>query len=232
VIYRLLKNDGATRLLANPQLRATEGQTAQARFGDQVPVPVTVFSPIATGGLPQQPVTSFEYKDVGVNIDITPRVHHDGDVTLALKLEISSLGALFQNNPTFRQRTVTSMIRLRDGETNILAGLISDEERTTVVGLPGLSSVPVIGRLFSRNRKETTETDIVMTLTPRIVRRIPIREEDLRSFAVGGESSPLLFEVPAVPTLPAPAPARPEPPRIEPIRPPSPSPTPTPPPQR
>ena len=232
VIYRLLKNDGATRLLANPQLRATEGQTAQARFGDQVPVPVTVFSPIATGGLPQQPVTSFEYKDVGVNIDITPRVHHDGDVTLALKLEISSLGALFQNNPTFRQRTVTSMIRLRDGETNILAGLISDEERTTVVGLPGLSSVPVIGRLFSRNRKETTETDIVMTLTPRIVRRIPIREEDLRSFAVGGESSPLLFEVPAVPTLPAPAPARPEPPRIEPIRPPSPLPTPTPPPQR
>jgi general secretion pathway protein D len=98
------------------------------------------------------------------------------------------------------------------------------------VGLPGLSSVPVIGRIFSRNRKETTETDIVMTLTPRIVRRIPIREEDLRSFAVGGESSPLLFEVPAVPTVPAPA--RPEPPRIEPIRPPSPTPTPTPPPQR
>lgn len=230
VIYRLLKSDGATRLLANPQLRSTEGQTAQARFGDQVPVPVTVFTPFATGGIPQQPVTSFEYKNVGVNIDITPRVHHDGDVTLGLKLEVSSLGALFQNNPTFRNRTVTSMIRLRDGETNILAGLISDEERTSVVGLPGLASVPVIGRIFSRNRKETTETDIVMTLTPHIVRRTPLSEEDLRSFAVGGESSPLLFEVPAIPALPAPT--RPETPRIEPIRPPAPTPTPTPPPQR
>ena len=230
VIYRLLKTDGATRLLANPQLRATEGQTAQARFGDQVPVPVTQFVPIAGGGVATQPFTSFEYKDVGVNIDITPRVHHDGDVTLALKLEISSLGALFQNNPTFRNRTVTSMIRLRDGETNILAGLISDEERTSVVGLPGLASVPVLGRIFARNRKETSETDIVMTLTPRIVRRTPLSEEDLRSFAVGGESSPLLFEVPAIPTLPTPA--RPDPPRIEPIRPPSPTPTPTPVPER
>jgi general secretion pathway protein D len=228
VIYRLLKSDGATRLLANPQLRSTEGQTAQARFGDQVPVPVTVFTPIATGGIPQQPVTSFEYKNVGVNIDITPRVHHDNDVTLGLKLEISSLGPLFQNNPTFRNRTVSSMIRLRDGETNILAGLISDEERTSVVGLPGLAAVPVLGRIFSRNRKETTETDIVMTLTPRIVRRTPLSEEDLRSFAVGGESSPLLFEVPAIPTVPPPG--RAEPPRIEPIRPPAPSPTPTPPP--
>jgi general secretion pathway protein D len=230
VIYRLLKTDTSSRLIANPQLRTAEGQTAQARFGDQVPVPVTVFSPIATGGVAQQPVTSFEYKNVGVNIDITPRVHHDGDVTLGLKLEVSSLGALFQNNPTFRNRTVTSMIRLRDGETNILAGLISDEERTSVVGLPGLASVPVIGRIFSRNRKETTETDIVMTLTPRIVRRTPLSEEDLRSFAVGGESSPLLFEVPAIPSMQAPP--RAEPPRIEPILPPAPVPTPTPPPQQ
>jgi type II secretory pathway component GspD/PulD (secretin) len=231
VIYRLLKTDDATRLLANPQLRATEGQTAQARFGDQVPVPVTVFTPIAGGGLPQQPVTSFEYKNVGVNIDITPRVHHDGDVTLNLKVEVSSLGPLFQGNPTFRNRTVNSMIRLRDAETNILAGLISDEERTSVVGLPGLSAVPVLGRIFARNRKETAETDIVMTLTPHIVRRTPLSEEDLRSFAVGGDSSPLLFEVPAIPTVP-PA-VRPDaPPRIEPIRPPAPTPTPTPPPSR
>ncbi|HEX6068266.1 MAG TPA: secretin N-terminal domain-containing protein, partial [Longimicrobiaceae bacterium] len=161
VIYRLLKQDTSSRLLANPQLRTAEGQTAQARFGDQVPVPVTIFSPIATGGIPQQPVTSFEYKNVGVNIDITPRVHHDGEVTLALKLEISSLGPLFQNNPTFRSRTVNSTIRLRDGETNVLAGLISDEERTSLSGIPGLSDLPVIGRLFSSNRTEATQTDIV-----------------------------------------------------------------------
>src|SRR5262245_21057399 len=228
VIYRLLKTDGSTRLLANPQLRTTEGETAQARFGDQVPVPVTVFTPIAQGGVAQQPVTSFEYKSVGVNIDITPRVHHDSDVSLALKLEISSLGPLFQNNPTFRSRNVNSLLRLRDGETTILAGLIQEEERTSSVGLPGLGDVPILGKIFSRNRKEVVDTDIVMTLTPHVVRRASISEEDLRSFSLGGEASPLLFEVPGVPPIVPPA-ARPvEPLRPEPIRPPAPSPTPSP----
>jgi general secretion pathway protein D len=228
VLYRLLRTDSSTRLLANPQLRTSEGQTAQARFGDQVPVPVTVFTPIAQGGVPQQPVTSFEYKSIGVNIDITPRVHHDGDVTLNLKLDISSVGAPgFQNLPTFNSRTVNTVIRLRDGETNILAGLINDNERRSLNGLPGLSSVPVLGRVLSRNRTEVTETDIVMTLTPHIVRRPRLTEEDLRSFSLSGEVSPLLFEVPAIPALP-PATRTPEPPRIEPIRPPSPLPTPSP----
>jgi len=227
VIYRLLKTDTSSRLLANPQLRTAEGQTAQARFGDQVPVPVTVFSPIATGGVAQQPVTSFEYKNVGVNIDITPRVHHDGDVTLVLKLEVSSVGPLFQNNPTFRSRTVNTTIRLRDGETNVLAGLISDEERTSLTGLPGLASVPVLGRLFSRNRTEALETDIVMTLTPHIVRQTTLTEEDLRSFSVGTENSPLLFEVPSIPQVPPPV-RTPDAPRPEPIRPPVPIPSPSP----
>ena len=92
VIYRLLQSDSSTRILANPQLRSSEGQTAQARFGDQVPVPVTTFTPIAGGGINQQPITSFEYKNVGVNIDITPRVHHDGEITLQLKVDISAGG--------------------------------------------------------------------------------------------------------------------------------------------
>jgi general secretion pathway protein D len=228
VIYRLLQSDTSTRLLANPQLRTSEGMTAQARFGDQVPVPVTTFTAIATGGIAQQPITSFEYKNVGVNIDITPRVHHDGDVTLALKLDISAVGpAGYQGLPTFNSRTLTSVIRLRDGETNILAGLISDSERTSLSGVPGLASIPFLGRLFARNRKEVTETDIVMTLTPHVVSRPEIKEEELRSFLVGGENSPLLFEAPPS-TLPAGAPKS-EPPRVEPIRPPAPSPSPPPP---
>jgi general secretion pathway protein D len=231
VIYRLLKTDTSTRLLANPQLRTSDGQTAQARFGDQVPVPVTTFAPIATGGISQQPITSFEYKNVGVNIDITPRVHHDGDVTLALKLEVSAVGPLFQNLPTFNNRTVSSVIRLRDGETNILAGLISDTERQTITTIPGLGSIPVIGRIFSRNRTEAQETDIVMTLTPHIVRRTAFTVDDLRSFSLGGETSPLLFEIPGLPAGPG-APRAPEGQRPEPIRPPGlapvPSPSPTP----
>lgn len=225
VIYRLLQTDTATRLLANPQLRSSEGQTAQARFGDQVPVPVTTFAAIGGGGLPQQPVTSFEYKNVGVNIDITPRVHHDGEVSLQVKLEISAVGAPgFQGLPTFSSRTLSSVIRLKDGETNILAGLIRDDERTSLSGLPGLASVPILGRLFSRNRNEAQQTDIVMTLTPHVVRRPELTEEDLRSFLVGGEITPLLFEVP--PSAPPSAPPRPEPPRVEPIRPPTQAPPP------
>jgi general secretion pathway protein D len=228
-VLRLLETDSSTRLLANPQLRISEGQTAQARFGDQVPVPVTTFTAIATGGLPQQPITSFEYKNVGVNIDMTPRVHHDGEVTLQLKLDISAVGAPgYQGLPTFNSRTVNSTIRLRDGETNMLAGLILDNERRGLTGLPGVASIPFIGRLFARNRDEQQQTDIVMTLTPHVIRRTDIEERDLRSSLVGGEASPFLFEVPAQGPQAAPQ-ARPEP-RIEPIRPPSPPPTqPTPP---
>jgi len=221
-VVRLLETDTSTRLLANPQLRVSEGETAQARFGDQVPVPVTIFTAIATGGLAQQPITSFEYKNVGVNIDITPRTHHDGEVSLLLKLEISAVGAAgYQGLPTFNSRTVNSTIRLRDGETNLLAGLILDNERRGLTGLPGLASIPFIGRLFAKNKDEAQQTDIVMTLTPHVIRRTEINETDLRSFLVGGESSPFLFETPPATTPAAPAP-RPAEPRIEPIRPPAP----------
>jgi general secretion pathway protein D len=230
VIYRLMRFDQSTRLLANPQLRSTEGQTAQARFGDQVPVPVTTFAPIAQGGVSQQAITSFEYKNVGVNIDITPRVHHDGEVSLTLKLDISSVGQPgFQQLPTFNSRQVTTVIRLRDGETNILAGLISDSERQSMNGLPGLASLPLLGRLFARNHSDVNATDIVMTLTPHIVRRPELTEDDLRSFQVGGENAPLLFDSPAIaPIVPATSRPAAEPPRIEPIRPPTPGPSPSP----
>jgi general secretion pathway protein D len=231
VIYRLLRQDASTRLLANPQLRASEGQTAQARFGDQVPVPVTTFAPIAQGGITQQPITSFEYKNVGVNIDLTPRVHHDDDVTLTLKVDISAVGpAGYQGLPTFTSRQVNSTIRLRDGETNVLAGLISDAERHSLSGLPWLASVPVIGRLFARNKDEVAETDILLTLTPRVVRRSQLRAEDLRSFVLGaGDSgSPLLFEAPSLPGAPAGPGERGSAPRPEPIRPPAPAPAPSP----
>ena len=147
--YRLLKSDTNTRALANPQLRTAEGIPAQAKFGERVPVPVTVFSPIATGGVPQQPVTSFNYENIGVNIDITPRVHHNDDVSLALKVEVSNVsGEGFGGLPTFGNRFINTVIRLKDGETNMLAGLIRDDERDVLDGVPGLSDLPIIGRLF------------------------------------------------------------------------------------
>ena len=186
IYYRLLKTDTATRTLANPQLRTSEGLTATARFGDEVPVPVTTFAPIAAGGVNTQPITSFVYRTIGVNIDITPRTHHDDEVTLGLKISLTSLsGVGFANLPTFGNREISTTIRLKDGETNMLAGLIRDEERTVLNGVPGLSDIPLIGRLFASNHRETQQTDIILTLTPHIVRVLDLTEADLRPFRLG-----------------------------------------------
>src|SRR5204863_1316739 len=132
-----------------------EGMTASARFGEEVPVPTTTFAPIAAGGINTQPITSFTYRNVGVNIDITPRIHHDDEVSLALKVTLSNVaGTGFGGLPTFGNREISTTIRLKDGETNMLAGLIRDDERTVVSGVPGLSDIPMIGHLFANNHRE------------------------------------------------------------------------------
>ena len=208
--YRLLKNDTSTRTLANPQLRTTDGTAAQARFGEQVPVPVTTFAPIATGGTAQQPITSFNYQNIGVNIDITPRTHHDDDVSLNLKIAVTNIsGTGFGGLPTFGNREINTIIRLRDGETNMLAGLIRDDERQSLAGIPGLSDIPLIGRLFAHSLKSTDQTDIILTLTPHIIRVLDLTEVDLRAFRVGRDSFGPLTDLP----LPLEAPKPPEPPK-------------------
>jgi general secretion pathway protein D len=207
--YRLLKSDSATRVLANPQLRTTEGVAAQARFGERVPVPVTTFAPIAAGGVQTQPITSFNYENIGVNIDITPRTHHDDAVSLAVRVELSAIsGTGFGGLPTFGNRSINTVIRLKDGETNMLAGLIRDEERTSLSGIPGLSDIPVIGALFAFNHKESQETDIILTLTPRIVRVLNLSEADLAAFRVGRDSGAPIVDIPPLP-VPLPVPPRP-----------------------
>jgi general secretion pathway protein D len=231
--YRLLKSDANTRTLASPHIRTYDGLTAQARFGDQVPVPNVTFAPLATGGVNQQPITAFEYRNIGVNIDITPRMHHDDEVSLGVKLSVTSIGgAGYAGLPTFGNREISTTIRLHDGETNILAGLIRDDERTTLSGIPGLSDLPFVGRLFARNQKDTKQTDIILTLTPHIVRVLDISEADLRPFRIGrdtggalggdaqqiqmpprggGEQEPVL-PLPTAPPKPDPAVKEPPPP--------------------
>jgi general secretion pathway protein D len=237
IYYRLLKSDANTRTLANPQLRTSEGIAAQARFGERVPIPYTQFAPLAPGGVNQQPITSFVYENIGVNIDITPRTHHDDEVTLALKVTLSNVsGTGFGDLPTFGNREISTTIRLRDGETNMLAGLIRDEERSVMSGIPGLTDLPVIGPLFGNNRKETQQTDIVLTLTPHIVRVLDLSESDLRPFRLSDGGAPA--ELPAQPAAPprdreplsglgSPAPAQaPAPSFPQPLQPPGPFPQP------
>jgi general secretion pathway protein D len=229
LFYRLLKTDSNTRTLANPQLRTSEGIPAQARFGERVPVPVTQFAPLATGGTAQQPITSFNYENIGVNIDITPRTHHNDEVTLAIKVAVSSIsGTGFGGLPTFGNREINTVIRLRDGETNMLAGLIRDDERRVLDGIPWLSDLPLIGRLFARSRKETQETDIVLTLTPRIIRVLNLSDADLRPFRVDRNTvssaidSPRRIPLPP-PVAPAPAGLTPAAPVLPPTLAPAPS---------
>lgn len=209
--YRLLKTDTNTRTLANPQLRTAEGTAAQARFGERVPVPVTTFVPFAQGGATQQPITSFNYENIGVNIDITPRTHHDDEVTLSLKVSVQSIsGTGFGGLPTFGNREISTVIRLRDGETNMLAGLIRDDERKVLEGLPGLSDLPVIGRLFAHSRMENSQTDIILTLTPHIVRVLDLDESDLLAFRVGRDSGAATIQLPSLlpPFVPGDTPPR------------------------
>lgn len=226
LFYKLLKRDSDTRTLANPHLRTSEGLPAQARFGDRVPIPATTFSPIATGGVQQQPITSFNYADIGVNIDITPLTHHNGDVSLQLSIEVSNIsGTGFGGLPTIGNRSIETTIRLRDGETNILAGLIRDDERDTLEGIPGLSDLPVIGRLFARNTRETQETDIIVTLTPRIIRVLDLEERDIRAFRVERDTGSGLdirapLPAPATPGATLPRPVSPSDGRATPILPP------------
>jgi general secretion pathway protein D len=208
--YRLLKTDAHTRTLANPQLRTSDGSPAQARFGERVPIPSTTFAPLATGGAPQQPITTFLYENIGVNIDITPRTHHNDDVSLALTIAVTSIsGVGFANLPTFGNREIKTVIRLREGETNMLAGLIRDDERVTLAGIPGLSDIPVIGKLFAHNTKTVDQTDIILTLTPHIIRVLDLTEADLRPFRVGRDSLVPIAELPVI------EPPRPQPPKPE-----------------
>ena len=228
---RLIETHTNTRVLANPRIRTSGGVEASASFGERVPVPVTTFAPFAAGGVSQQPITSFNYETVGVNIEIMPRIHHDDRVSLEIEIEISNLtGSGYADVPTFGTRKIATTIRLMDGETTVLAGLIRDEEREELEGIPGLSDVPIIGRLFGRTRTETQETDIVLTLTPHILSGLELDEEDLLPFRVntnlasatpgGFTQPPLQDRLPPRGIGGDPA-MREAPPILEPIRPPA-----------
>ncbi len=179
-ILRLVRTDTDTHVLANPQLRASDGKTATADFGERVPVPVTTFAPIATGGIAQQPTTTFEYENVGVSIELIPRIHHDDTVTLDVKVRLDNVsGTGYSGLPTFGNRNVETTLRLRNGETSLIAGLIRQEERTKLTGLPGIADLPILGRLFANNEDDSLESDIILTITPRIARRADLDEETL-----------------------------------------------------
>lgn len=195
VVVNFLKTDADAQVIAKPQLRVSEGEKATVRIGDRIPIPTTTFNAAPTvGGTVGVPITSFTYQNVGINIDVEPRVHHNKEITLKLKVEVSSLagqvsagGGLTQ--PIIGTREIDTTIRLKDQETNLLAGLIREEERKSMSGLPGLSDVPVLKRIFGNTETNVQQTDIVLTLTPHIIRIPDVTEEDLLPLWIGTENN-------------------------------------------
>lgn len=191
--FNFIKNNTDSELLAKPQLRISEGQKAQLVIGDKVPIPTTSFNTSNTVGGSIVPITSFQYQDVGIKIEVEPRVHHNKEVTLKLVLEVSQLGANVNfggtSQPTIGTRTISSNIRLRDGETNFLAGLFRTDKSSANTPVPFLGDIPILGRLFSDKTKNLQTTDLVLTLTPHIIRIPDVTEEDLQPVYVGTDAN-------------------------------------------
>ena len=193
-IIRFLETDSQTKLVAKPQLRGQEGQKITLNLGDQIPVANTTFGAIGgAGSLATTPVSSYSYKDVGINVIVTPRVTFDGDVVLELSVENSAVGQdvsiAGQNFPSFASRKVETKIRLRDGESTLLAGLLREDSRRAYKGFPGLIHLPVFKSLFTSNDISSSQTDIVMLLTPRIVRGHDLTQQDIDPVYIGSQQN-------------------------------------------
>ena len=207
-----LLTDATTKVVQNPEVRATDGQTAKLRIGDRVPYAVGSFQP-GIGGVGVNPLvnTQFQYQDVGVNLDITPRVHSNREISLRVKVEVSAvtgevnIGGIRQ--PVFGQRIVEHDIRLREGEVNILGGIVERANRVTVTGWPGLGEIPFLRFLFSSENNELQESEVLIVLTPRIIRLPEITAMNVRPMVVGTDeqvalprsASPSETEPPAEP---------------------------------
>ncbi len=193
--FNFIKDNTDAEILAKPQLRIAEGEKAQLVIGDRVPIPVTTINTQqAVGSTGVVPITSFQYQDVGIKMDMEPRVHHNKEVSLKLTIEVSQLNGSVpapdgSSQPIIATRTITSSIRLKDGETNFLAGLIRKDATRTKSTIPFLGDLPLIGPLFTHNITQNKHTDLYLTLTPHIIRSPQITEEDLIPIWVGTENN-------------------------------------------
>ena len=188
-VIRFLEQDTHTRLIAQPQLRGQEGAELTLNLGQEIPVPTTAFTPLAAGGAAFNPLTSFQYRPVGVILRMTPRVTYEDEIILDLEVENSTLGPPIavagQSMPTFGTRHVETRLRLRDGESNLLAGLLRQEDRQLLRGVPGLRRLPILRHLFGSTDASARQTDIVLLLTPRIVRAHRLEQQDVSPIHIG-----------------------------------------------
>jgi general secretion pathway protein D len=185
-----LLGDTNTKLIQNPQIRALDGQKATLKIGDRVPVATGSFQP-GIGGVGINPLvnTQFQYLDVGVNIDITPRVQAEREISLKLTMDVSavtshvSIGGIDQ--PVIGQRKIENEIRLKDGEVSLLGGMMEDTQTRSLNGIPGLAQIPILKYLFGETDTEHRENEIVFVLIPHIIRGRDTPRDNLDMLDVG-----------------------------------------------
>ncbi len=189
-----LMSDSDTKLIQNPEIRALDNEKATLKIGDRVPVATGSFGAAAGGGGVSALVnTQFQYLDVGVNIDITPHIHSEHEVTLKMTLEVSSvsgtqnIGGISQ--PIIGQRRIEHETRLQDGEVNLVGGILEDTETHSLAGYPWLTKIPVLKYLFGQEDKQRQENEIVFAITPHIVRSQEVTDENLRLVDLGRGNS-------------------------------------------
>ena len=209
--FSFLLSDSNTKVLQRPQLRALDNEKATLKIGDRVPIATGSFGAAAGGSNNLLVNTQFQYLDVGVNIDITPHIHSNHEVTLKMVLEISSvtgsqtIGGVSQ--PTIGQRRIEHETRLEDGEINLVGGILEDSETRSLGGYPWLARIPILKYLFGQENKDHRESEIVFAITPHIVRAEEITDENLRLIDVGTSNTIGLRYKEPNPTKPANSPA-------------------------
>lgn len=180
-IAQFLGTDSDTKIIAQPRIRGLSGEKMEYIVGQKVPIVNSTFAAIAAGGLSTQPIVNYTLQDIGITIKMTPRIHLEREVTLEIELQVSSIaGTGTANIPIIANREIKNTVRLKDGETNLLAGLLRDEERKSVGGIVGLKDLPILGNLFSATQKTIEQTDVILTITPHIIRSIQVSEEDMK----------------------------------------------------
>ncbi|MBB6142227.1 general secretion pathway protein D [Silvibacterium bohemicum] len=208
----LLLSDAHTKILQNPRVRASDGQEASLKIGERLPVATGSYQTGAATAIVSSLVnTQFQYLDIGVNITIKPTVHYDRDVSLKLKIEVSgsnssqNLGGV--NEPIITQRIVEQTVRLKDGEANMLGGILQKQTNTSLNGTPGLASVPILKYIFSSNDKTISDDEIVFLLVPHVVRATMLDPNNLREIDSGTSNSIELRHINLDTTPPAATPA-------------------------
>lgn len=198
-----LLTDSTTRIIQDPSIRVTDGATAKLSIGDKVPIAVSTLTPgigVAAGGsLNTLGSTSFQYQDVGVIISVTPRVHPDGEVSLNYSIEVSSVTG--QSNIGGIQQPIISSrkigpadIRLRDGEVNLVGGLITRSETKSLSGWPGVAHIPFLRYFFSNQDNKTEDDEVLIAMTPHVVRMPSITADDMRTLAAGTDTNVRVFQ--------------------------------------